>query len=43
MKSSTLTYNDVLENIQLTINRLMKPTKRKKIIENVFFKDKENR
>ena len=43
MDSGTTTYNDVMRNFHSTINILMRPIKRKKIIENVLTKTKKNR
>ena len=43
MNSGATTYNDVMKNFQSTINLLMRPIKRKKIIENVLIKTKESR
>ena len=37
------TYNDVIKNFQSTIDHLMRPTKRKKIIKSVLIKTEENR
>lgn len=39
---SKTTYNDVMKNFQSTINLLMRPSKRKKIIKNVLIKTKKN-
>lgn len=36
MDSGATTYNDVMKNFHSTINHLMRPVKRKKIIENVY-------
>lgn len=41
--SGATTYNDVVKNFHSTINFLMRPIKRKKIIENVLIKTKESR
>lgn len=43
MNSGRTNYNDVMKNFHSTINLLMRPIKRKKIIENVFIKTKKNR
>ena len=43
MDSGATTYNDVMKNFHSTINHLMRPVKRKKIIENVLIKTKKNR
>ena len=43
MDSGATTYNDVMKNFQSTIKLLMRPIKRKKIIENVLIKTKESR
>ena len=43
MDSGATTYNDVIRNYHSTINILMRPIKRKKIIQNVLIKAKENR
>ena len=42
MDSGATTYNDVMKNFHSTINNLMRPIKRKKIIENVLIKTKKN-
>lgn len=41
--NSKTTYNDVINNFHSTINLLMRPIKRKKIIKNVLIKTKKNR
>jgi hypothetical protein len=43
MNSGATTYNDIMRKFNLTINTLMRPIKRKKIIQNVLIKAKENR
>lgn len=43
MDNGNLSYNDVLQNYQSTINLLMRPIKRKKIIKNVLTETQENR
>ena len=43
MDSGLTTYNDVMRNFNSTINNLMRPIKRKKIIKNVLIKARENR
>ena len=43
MNSGATTYNDIMRKFNLTINTLMRPIKRKKIIQNVLIKTKENR
>jgi hypothetical protein len=43
MDSGATTYNDVMKNFQSTINLLMRPNKRKKIIKSVLTQTKENR
>ena len=43
MDSGLTTYNDVMRNFNSTINNLMRPIKRKKIIKNVLIKAKEVR
>jgi hypothetical protein len=43
MDSGATTYNDVMRNYHSTINLLMRPIKRKKIIQNVLIKAKESR
>jgi len=43
MDSGASSYNDIMKNFQSTINLLMRPIKRKKIIENVLIKTKESR
>lgn len=42
MRTET-TYNDVIKNFQSTIDYLMRPVKRKKIIKSVLIKIEENR
>jgi hypothetical protein len=43
MDSGATTYNDVMKNFHLTINNLMRPIKRKKIIKSVLIKTEKNR
>jgi hypothetical protein len=43
MNRGATTYNDVMKNFQSTINFLMRPAKRKKIIKSVLIKTKKNR
>lgn len=43
MDSGATTYNDVMKNFHSTINNLMRPIKRKKIIKNVLTETQENR
>ena len=43
MDSGATTYNDVMRNFHSTINILMRPIKRKKIIKSVLTQTKENR
>lgn len=42
MDSGTTTYNDIMRNYHSTINFLMRPIKRKKVIKNVLIKAKKN-
>ena len=43
MDSGATTYNDIMRNYHSTINFLMRPIKRKKVIQNVLIKAKKNR
>ena len=43
MDSGASAYNDIMKNFQSTINHLMRPVKRKKIIQNVLNKTQESR
>lgn len=36
-------YNDIMKKFNLTIDFLMRPVRRKRVIQNVFIKTKENR